>query len=266
MQAITIRQSFAALGAKVHSRMIATWRGLRFGGEALVAALSPSTYTAQVRAAAARQLCAAAWQVLPGVVVVCALLSYVVIRIVTGTARDFGLSAFALDIFVRVLVLELIPLFIALFVAFRSGAVLGTEVALMRFDAATGRTPDGSARVLRAELLPRGIGNTVAVLALTAVGCAIALVVAYVGLYGFSPWGHSVYSRAIGQVFEPLLLAGFALKVGLFAIAVGVIPVAASLGSGRDRRSVSQAAPRGLVWIFVGLAFVEAVSLAARYV
>ena len=261
-----MRQSFAALGTMVRARLAAAWRGLRFGGEALAGALSPSTYTAQVRTAAARQVCTSAWQVIPGVVAVCALLSYVVIRIVSETARDFGLSAFALDIFVRVLVLELIPLFIALFVAIRSGAVLGTEVALMRVDADAGKTRGVGADALRAELLPRGIGNTVAVLALTAVGCAIALMVAYVGLYGFSPWGHSVFSRAIGQVFDPVLLAGFALKVSLFAIAVGVIPVAASMGTPRDARSVSEAAPRGLVRIFVGLALVEAVSLAARYV
>ncbi len=260
MQAITLRQSFAALGAMLRSGLSDAWTGLRFGGEALVAAFSPSTYTAQVRAVAARQLCASAWRVLPGVAVVCALLSYVVIRIVAETARDFGLSAFALDIFVRVLVLELIPLFVALFVALRSGAAIGTEVALMLSSAGPGEA------AARADLLPRGIGNAIAVLALTATGCAVALAVAYVGQYGLSPWGHSAYSRALGQVFHPLVLAGFALKVAFFAILVGVIPVAASLGMPRGMRSVPEAAPRGLVRLFVGLALVEAVSLAAEYV
>lgn len=260
MQTITLRQSFAALGALVRSSLVEAWRGLRLGGEALVAALSPSTYTAQVRASAARQICVSAWQVLPGVVVACAVISYVVIRIVNETARDFGLSDFALDIFVRVLVLELIPLFVALFVALRSGAAIGTEVALMRAGA-----PAGEAS-LRAELLPRGLGNAVAVLALTAIGCAVALAVAYVGQYGLSPWGHAAYSRALGHVFHPLVLAGFALKVALFAIAVAVIPVVAGLGAPRGMRSVPEAAPRGLVRLFVVLALVEAVSLAAEYV
>ena len=94
----------------------------------------------------------------------------------------------------------------------------------------------------------------------------VALAVAYLGLYGFSPWGHGAYARAIGQVFDPVLLAGFALKVSLFALAVGAIPVATSLGSARELRDVPKAAPRGLVVLFVGLALVEAVSLAAKYV
>ncbi|MGD9954246.1 MAG: MlaE family ABC transporter permease, partial [Burkholderiales bacterium] len=243
MQAIPSRRALGGLGIRLLESGRGAWRGLRFAGDALVAALSPSTYTAAVRGAAARQLCVSAWQVLPGVVAFCALLGYVVIRIVSSTAHEYGLSAYAVDVFVRVLVLELIPLFVALFVALRSGAALGTEVALMRVSRENPvRT---GARALRAELLPRGIGNAVAVLCLTAVGAVVALAVAYVGLYGFSPWGHDAYSRAIGQVFEPLLLAGFALKVTLFALAVGAIPVAAGLSAARDWPGVPQAAPAG---------------------
>jgi phospholipid/cholesterol/gamma-HCH transport system permease protein len=66
-------------------------------------------------------------------------------------------------------------------------------------------------------------------------------------------------------VFAPAVLAGFALKVAFFALAVAVIPVAAGLASSRELRSVPDAAPRGLVGIFVVLALVEAASLALKY-
>jgi len=236
-------------------------RSILFGAEALAAALSPSTYTAPVRALAARQLCATAWEALPGFVVFCAALAALVIRIIDSTARDFGLSGYSLDLYARLLVLELIPFFVALFVSVRSGAALGTEVALLRVGGVLDRGNDP----LRAELLPRGIGVAAAVLALTAVGCLVALLVAYVGLYGFSPWGHDAYARAIGQVFAPAVLAGFALKVGFFAVAVATVPVAASVGGSREMRSVPDAAPRGLVGVFVMLALVEGASIALQY-
>jgi phospholipid/cholesterol/gamma-HCH transport system permease protein len=236
-------------------------RSILFGAEALAAALSPSTYTAPVRALAARQLCATAWEVLPGFVVFCAALAALVIRVIDSTARDFGLSGYSLDLYARLLVLELIPLFVALFVSVRSGAALGTEVALLR----VGGVLDQGNDPLRAELLPRGIGVAAAVLALTAVGCLVALVVAYVGLYGFSPWGHGAYARAIGQAFAPAVLAGFALKVAFFAVAVATVPVAASVGGSREMRSVPDAAPRGLVGVFVVLALVEGASIALQY-
>jgi phospholipid/cholesterol/gamma-HCH transport system permease protein len=176
-------------------------------------------------------------------------------------ARDFGLSGYSLDLYARLLVLELTPLFVALFVSVRSGAALGTEVALLR----VGGVLDQGNDPLRAELLPRGIGVAAAVLALTAVGCLVALVVAYVGLYGFSPWGHGAYARAIGQAFAPAVLAGFALKVAFFAVAVATVPVAASVGGSREMRSVPDAAPRGLVGVFVVLALVEGASIALQY-
>ncbi|MBL0143255.1 MAG: ABC transporter permease [Betaproteobacteria bacterium] len=259
-----MRRAIAGSGGLVLSGAVGAWRLLHFGAEAVVAALSPSTYTPPARALAARQVCSSAWQILPGFVVVCSLLSYLVIGIINSTARDFGLSGYALDLFVRVLVLELVPVFVALFVALRSGAAIGTEVALMRVRGELDSLREG-AHTLRAELLPRGIGVAVSVLALTAIGILVALVVAYVGLYGFSPWGHAAYSRAIGQVFGSAELAGLGLKVVFFALAVAVIPVAASLGSSPDPGTVPEAAPRGLVRLFVGLALVEAASLALTY-
>jgi phospholipid/cholesterol/gamma-HCH transport system permease protein len=265
MQA-TPRQSALSGRGMPASRGAGAWRWLRFVGDGLAAALTPATYTPTVRAVAARQICASAWQVLPGVILVCALLSYVVIRIVITTARDYGLSAYALDLFVRLLVLELVPLFMALFVALRSGAALGTEVALMRAHGSLEASASEGLDPLHAELLPRAIGNAVAVLALTAIGSLVALAVAYVGLYGLSPWGHAAFSRAIGQVFDPLVIAGFALKVAFFSLAVAVIPVASGLGTLRRMRSVPEAAPLGLVRVFLCLALVEAVSLAVKYV
>lgn len=49
------------------------------------------------------------------------LLSLVLIRVVVVTALSYGLSQYALQMVVRVLVLELIPLSAAMFVALRAG-------------------------------------------------------------------------------------------------------------------------------------------------
>jgi phospholipid/cholesterol/gamma-HCH transport system permease protein len=51
--------------------------------------------------------------------VLSALVSLVLIRIVVATAMSYGLSQYALEVLVRTLVLELIPLYAAMFVALR---------------------------------------------------------------------------------------------------------------------------------------------------
>ncbi len=236
-------------------------RWILFGAEALAAALSPSTYSPAVRALAARQLCSSAWDVLPGFAAACAVLGLLLVRIIDSTARDFGLGGYTVDLYARLLVLELLPLFAALFVALRSGAALSTEVALLRAAGALARDDDP----LRTRLLPRGIGVAASVLALTATGCLAALAVAYVGVYGFSPWGHDAFARAIGQAFAPVVLAAFALKVAFFAVIVAVVPVAAGLGGTGGEGSVPEAAPRGLVGVFVLLGLAEGASVALQY-
>ncbi len=264
MPASAIRHALSASGDTLLDAAAGAWRAVRLAADAVVAALSPSTYTPAVRAIAARQVCESAWEVLPGVAAASAVLGYLVIGIVDATARGFGLSGYALELFVRLVVMELVPLFVALFVALRSGAAIGTTVALLRLE---GRLdPErGLADPLRQALLPRGMGVAAAVLALTAAGCLAALVTAYLGLYGLSPWGHAAFARTVGQAFGPAVAFGLALKVLFFALAVAVIPVAASLAAPRDERLVAAAAPRGLVRVFASLALMEVVALAFTY-
>ncbi|HEY9238237.1 MAG TPA: ABC transporter permease, partial [Burkholderiaceae bacterium] len=94
----------------------------------MVLALTPSTYDRANRRALAHHVWHGTVPVLPWFVLLSALISVVLIRIVLVTALSYGLSQYALQLLIRVLVLELIPLTAALFVALRitlpSGAAL----------------------------------------------------------------------------------------------------------------------------------------------
>lgn len=242
------------------------WRVFHFGALALVTAFSRATYDKENRAVTANQIYFTAWQVLPWFTLLSALLSLVLIRIVVETALSYGLSQYALEMVVRVLVLELIPLFAALFIALRSGAAINTEVALMHvrghFDAQRRAGVDP----LRRELVPRVIGSAVSVVTLTAVSGVVALLVAYVGVYGFSPWGFAGYTRTVGQVFDLQVTLGLVLKTLLFGLAVAVIPITSSLETPRETRLVPVAVLRGMVRLFLVLVLLEGASLGIKYI
>ena len=83
-------------------------------------------------------------------------------------------------------------------------------------------------------------GNAFAVLTLAMVSSVLVLVLAYLNVYGLSPWGLDDYTRTVGRVFEPTVTIGFALKTVLFGFAVAVIPAAAIVEIqryGYDKRS-----------------------------
>lgn len=254
------------LGAALLLWSASWWRVFHFGALALLMALSPATYDSQNRAVTARQIYFTAWQVLPWFTLLSALLSLMLIRIVVVTALSYGLSQYALEMVLRVLVLELIPLFAALFVALRSGAAINTEVALMHIRGDFDAMRRAGADPLRRELVPRVIGSAVSVVALTVVSGATALLLAYIGVYGFSPWGLAGYTRTIGQVFDLQVVAGLALKMLLFGVAVAVIPITASLDTPREVRLAPVAVLRGMVRLFLVLVLLQGASLAIKYV
>jgi phospholipid/cholesterol/gamma-HCH transport system permease protein len=248
-------------------RWFTAWaRAGRFALQAAAAAFSRETYTAATREVAVRQIYFTAWQLLLGFTLFSALLSLVVIQITVSAARTYGLEDFALELVFRILVLELLPFGTALIVALRSGSALSTEVALMH---ATGELDALRAQnidPLKREFVPRVVASAVSVASLTVLTCTIALVLAYVVMYGLSPYGFAEYTREVGNVFSLAALAGFILKSVVFGILVAVIPIAAGIDATANLKSAPIAVMGGMVRLIVALALIEMVSLAVKYV
>lgn len=240
------------------------WFMLQFGAVVLVMALTPSTHTQTHRAATARHLYTSTWQVLPWFTTLSALLSLVLIRIVVVTALSYGLSQYALQMVVRVLVLELIPLSAAMFVALRAGLAFNAGAVSDTASRRVRKVADLSLQRLRSELAPRVMADAFSVLALAMLSSAMALILAYLMVYGLSPWGLPGFTRTVGQVFDLAVSLGFVLKVFLFSLAVAVVPLAASLEI--PPPSADSTMQPGAVRLFLVLFMLEAAMLALKYI
>ena len=243
------------------------WAMLHLGAVALVMALTPSTYHRANRLATSRYIHASTWQVLPWFTVLTALVSLVIIRIVLVTAQSYGLSRYALEMVVRVLVLELLPLSAAMFAALRAGMAFdASAMGLARSGVPAGEATAETLRRLRRDLVPQVIANAFSVLSLAMVSSTIVLVLAYLNVYGLSPWGLPDYTRTVGRVFDPTVTLGFVFKTVLFGLAVAVIPSAAILELlRRPRRLRTNVQPGALRLLFV-LLLIEASSLSVKYI
>ncbi len=240
------------------------WRIVHAGVTILALALSPSSYR-RARPALLHHIYQATAPNLLWFTVLSALLSLVVIRIVLVTAHSYGLSQYALQMVVRVLVIELIPLATALFVALRCTMPHAAEVAAMRSRGELGASAAGDAEPLRREVMPRVMAGAFAVLMLAAVSCVSTLVLAYLSVYGPSRWGFAGYTHTVGQIFTPAVALIFGLKILLMSLAVSLIPIASVLydpGRPRSRASVEM---RGLVRMFLAILLIEAAALVGNY-
>jgi phospholipid/cholesterol/gamma-HCH transport system permease protein len=244
-----------------------SWRRLlRFAGFATVAALSPSAYGPQARAVAVRQIYLTAWRILPGYLVVAALLSLLLIEVVVVSARRYGVAQYSLELVLRVLVLELVPLLTALFVALRSGAAIGAEIALMSVRGELDDAEEAGASPLHAELVPRIAGAAMSMASLTTLGCVIAVWLSYVVFYGFTPAGLPEFTRIVSNVFNGVELIVFALKCMLFGIAVATIPAATGLEAEPGViKSLPAVVLGGLIKLFFAIVTIEVASLMVKY-
>lgn len=253
------------LGAAVLTWLDGWRRIFFFGALAMVMVLSPATYDRANRASISRQIYTTTWQILPWFTLLAALISLVLIRIVVVTAVNYGLSKYALEAVVRVLVLELIPLVAALFVTLRSALAVSSPMGIhipRDLDRLDGAQTDR----IRDELVPRVIAYAFSVLTMALVSSLVALVLAYLGVYGFTPWGLADYTRTVGQVFDPAVSMGFALKIFFFSLAVAVIPVVATLEAPSALADTSNPVQPGTVRLFLALVLIEGLSLGVKYI
>ena len=245
---------------------LADWqRVFMFGAMALVMIAAPATYDAANRASIAGHVYLTTWRILPWFTVLAGIVSWILIRVVLVTAVHYGLAKFALDLVVKVLVLEVIPLFAALYVATRnalstrSGA---SGIYIPRdLDVLGGAETDR----IRDELVPRVIAYSFSVVTMVVASGFITLLLAYVSVYGFSPWGLPEFERVVGQAFTRVETLSFAIKLVFYSLAVAVIPIAASLNAvtlGADATSRLQP---GTARLLMALFVIEALSLAVRF-
>lgn len=248
----------------------------------LVLAVTPASHAPHRREDTAQQLLRATWPHCLWFALLATLLGVVLIRIVVVTAQSYGLSQYALEMVVRVLVLELLPLMAALFVALRWSLPMAAELASEASAPPTAKQAlQGSHQPPAAQspaewlptewlanvALPRALAGVFAVWLLAALSCVLGLVLAYLLVYGITPWGLDAYTHMVGRVFSPVVTAIFVVKTLAFSLAVGVVPLAslaAQLGAnaaGNQRGMEVQ----GLVRMTGVLLAVELLSLVGNY-
>ncbi|MDO9360023.1 MAG: ABC transporter permease [Polaromonas sp.] len=257
--------SLSGLNRRAQQWLLGWWRLTWLGAMILVLAMSPSSYGRSSRLLLARHIYHNTAPNLLGFTLMCALITVVITRIVIVTAISYGLSQYALQVVIRVLVLELIPLTAAMFVALRCAIASGVELAQLRHTGALDALQQRGVDPVRREVLPRVTAGIFSTITLAALSCVVALVMAYLAVYGFNLSGVGIYTRLFGQVFNPEVTLIFALKTLFFALTVSLIPMASALYDPPGVRMRSSAELRMLVRMFAVILLIEVVSLVGNY-
>lgn len=244
------------------------WRLVHLGAVLMVLVLTPSSYRGPHRAQLGRHIYANTAPIMLGFSLVCALLTVVLTHIVLTTALGYGLTHFALQVVIRVLVLELIPLTAAMFVALRCTFPDGAEIAAMQQGGELARLRRVGQEPLRREVLPRVVAGIVAGITLAVLSSVVALMVTYLARYGFTVSGLPAYARMFGQVFTPVVCLILVLKCLLFSMVVALVPMASALYGTRGlhgQAARTSTELHAMVRMFALLLLIEVMSLVGNY-
>lgn len=253
------------LNRRAKNWLLGWWQLIYLGAVILVLLVSPSSYGRQTRPMLAAQIYRSTAPILWGFTLMCSVFTVVITRIVIVTALSYGLSQYALQVVVRVLVLELIPLTAALFVALRSAIASGTELSMLRQQGELTTLRERGIDPIRNQVLPRVMAGIFSTITLAALSCVVALVMTYLAAYGFSLTGLAAYTRLFGQVFNPAVSLIFIMKTLFFSLAVSLIPMASALYDTAAPGFRANAELRVLVRMFAVILLIEVVSLVGNY-
>jgi len=246
----------------VGTYLAAWWRTIYLGAVVLVLVLSPSSWRRGARRMIAQQILLQTMPVVPGFTLLAVLLCAVIARIVMGTAARYGLSAYALEMLLRVLVVELIPLLAVLFVAMRCTIPNGAWLARLRVRGQLAAWQQQGLDPLRLALVPRTAGGMFAALTLLAFSGTAALCSVYWSIYGFTEAALPQYSRIFARIFTPEATLIFVLKTAFFTLTTAIIPMASGLYASRRMDSIT---PGGLARMFAVLLLIELLALMGNY-
>lgn len=258
--------SIESLGAKLAGWFTVGYALFAFLGRAALLLLEPSTWNRATFDVVIKQVYFTAVQILPVFLAYVLVISWLIITIILSTARDFGLTEFASEMAIRVLVLELLPFLTALFIALRSGSAINTEVALMQVNNELDALAHCKVPPMQFEFMPRLVGGVVSVVTLAGLAGLLALIVGYLAIYGVNTAGFEPYTRTVSNIINFHIMAGLIAKCALFGLAVTLIPVTAGLETPKKLFMVPVSVLRGMMRVFFAIVTIEVVSLALKYI
>jgi len=194
-----------------------------------------------------REFYQATYPVLAWHAAVSSLIIVVIVRLVMVTAESYDLTHYSLQLLIRALILEVIPMLSAIMVALRFSLPRSQHVQAER------------------DLPNIILAGAAGVLFFTLLSCFLALVISYLMLYGLTPWGLASYTHQVGGIFVPQMTLIFLAKTFLFCIVVAVVPLASYQLLAAKGMPEEEISLRSLTRVFLALFVVEVMALSALY-
>lgn len=257
-------ESQKQLWQHLHEWWLLWWNNLYVACASLVLMVSPGSYSLAMFSKVALRVYAQLKWPLVLFLVLAGMLTYVITRIVSGQLVTYGMGRLTLPLLLRVIVIELVPLAAAIVVAIKMSIPLGAELVSLRRNKQLAQVQQAGGDVMRTEMFPRLMMSFYASTMLTTFASLLCMVMLYLAVYGYTRAGLPLFTHEYGRLMTPIFTGIYTVKVLLFGLVVGLIPLTSGLYDARyGLRSDTELAT--LARMLAILLLLEVVSLMLNY-
>jgi len=220
---------------------------------------NPYSYNPAMRKTVIKQIYFTAITLLPSFMLMAFIFGTAIMGMVIVLATNFNLQLQTGSIIVTIAINEFAPLFATFFIAFKAGAVLNAEVAVMNINNELKKFKEQDSDIIDNLLLPHIISGILSTVFLAALFALIMISSAYIFSLFYSNMNLHAYTSLILHAMEVRDIMILLLKSMVFGFVTMLIPIYSGLM--QTNASVSISVLNGMVRLFVAILFLEILSL-----
>ncbi|KKW68834.1 hypothetical protein AAV94_02530 [Lampropedia cohaerens] len=248
----------------VHEWWLLWWNMLYLGCALLILACSPHSHLPRTWLAVASHVYVRLRWSLLAFVLIAAIVGAVLTQIVLQALAGFSLAHWAPSLLIRILLAEIVPFAAAITVTIRLTIPLGNELAALRREHHFSRLARANVDALQVEVLPRLLMGLYGAIMFCVLAGAAVLAMIYVGIYGYTTAGITVFTHAFGQTMTPFFASVLLAKAIAFSYVIALAPLTTAFihpryGLRRDSELAT------LARVLTLLTLMEVLSLVANY-
>ncbi len=230
----------------------------------LPAIFSPGTYLYSVRKVIVRQIYFTSLQIIFPFVLTAIFTGFAFTSIFIVFVDITGLNEYFGNFFSNIILLEIAPLFIILFLSLRSGAAICTEIAVMKVNRETETLKTLGIDTIKYLFIPRIVGFTVSAFLLSILFVIIIISSGY--LLSFFHFGtdFAIYFNMIARSMSWFAIVVTIVKIIIFAFFISFLAVYSGMQADYTNRSIPIAVLQGMVRIIFSIIIVEVLTLTLK--
>lgn len=249
------------IGDKTISIFSSIYESIKFTAICLLHIFNPKSYNPAMRMVLTKQIYFTAVGIIPLFIMMAFLFGSVIIGVVISLATEYGLQDKIGSILITFVIDEFSPFFTALLISLRSGTAINTEIAVMKVNKELNTLKEYNIDIIDYLFLPRIISGVVSVVSLSILFAVIMLSSGYLFTLFYMNMDLHTYKLLLLSAIEVRDIIILLVKSVAFGFLTMLIPLYSGLKTGDSYTAIPISVLNGMVKLFIGLFFIEVLSL-----